>query len=345
MLLVRSLDRKIFGLLAGLAFLWAVSSSSNAQDKTSCASFRESVKSTYNFRPSLLANDKERNQRSAAMDQFWETVKTNKNELLPCLRQALQEDNADRWFLFDGSNLLVSLDPSDDSKRLLIKNYAAANLDDVDLGMWVPSLARLGAVGFDVSAPGERWLAYPKATYYLPQHGAAQVDKLLGGIFIFGSMDETQATPALLRIAAAKEHPGRGEAISLLLMQATPEAINGLKQLDQTTLSSEARARLQKHLTDPILFEPRAKPKTSREEFLKAFNDAAKGDWKYFLQLVSDVPDGEKDVVATMKSEDLPLIRKVRRLMIARANPEAAEYYVSFTQILMTMIWRPEMAK
>jgi hypothetical protein len=331
-------------ILLATALLGVIHSSANAQETSSCAAFQKTVQSTYNFRPASLVNDKERNRKSAAMDQFWEDVKAKKNELLPCLRQALQENTADRWFLFDGSNLLVSLDPSDDSKRLQIKNYAVANLDDVDLAIWIPTLARLGSQGFDVSAPGERWLAYPKATYYLPQH-AAQVDKLLGGIFIFGSMNEVQATPALLKIAASPEHPGREQAISLLLMQATPEAIDGLKQLDQSTLSSEARSRLRMHLTHPILFEPRAKPKTSREEFLKAFNDAAKGDWKYFLQLVDDVPDGEKDVVATMKTEDLPLIRKVRRLMIARANPHAADYYVSFTQILMTLTWRPEMAK
>jgi hypothetical protein len=61
--------------------------------------------------------------------------------------------------------------------------------------------------------------------------------------------------------------------------------------------------------------------------------------------LVGEVPDGEKDVVATLKAEDIPLVRKVRRVIISRANQHAAAYYVSFTQILMTMIWRPEMAK
>lgn len=329
----------------GVILLGLLHSSAKAQDKTSCAAFQATVKSTYNFRPALLANEKERIQKSAEMDKFWESVKANKNDLLSCLRQSLEDPKADGWFRFDGSNLLVSLDPSDDSKKLQIKRYAGANLEDVDLRVWVGILARRGAEGFDTSAAAERWLVDPKAVYFLPEHGAVKVDKLLGAIFLFGSMDEGQATPALLKIAGSTEHPGRDLAISLLLMQATPEAIDGLKKIDQAKLSRDAQSGLRKHLTNPILFEPRAQPKTTREQFLKAFNDAVNGNWRYFMQLVGEVPDGEKDVVATLKAEDVPLVRKVRRLMIARANQHAAEYYVSFTQILMTMIWRPEMAK
>lgn len=325
-----------------LALIIGLGSIAFGQGARSCADFDRLIKATYNFRPALLANESERNKKSAGMDKVWETVKSNRAELLPCLRNALEDPAADKWFRFDGSKLLASLDPSDASKLLQIKNYAATDLEDVDLGVWVGTLARLGAEGFDVSEPGERWLAHPRATYYLPLHGATEVDKLLGAIFIYGSMDEAQATPALLKIANSNTHAGREPAISVLLMQATPEAIAGLKSLNQATLSPPAQAALRGHLTKPIVFEPRAKPKTTREQFLKAFNDAAKNDWKYFLQLTSEVPDGEKDVVATLKPEDLPLLRKVRRKMISRASPHAAEYYVSFTQILMTLILRPE---
>jgi len=158
-------------------------------------------------------------------------------------------------------------------------------------------------------------------------------------------MDETQATPALLKIASSADHPGRENAISLLLMQATPEAFRGLKAVNRAGLSERAQAVLRQYLERPMTITPREKPKTSRAQFLKAFEDALKGDWNYFSGLVSEVPDGEKDVVAVLKPEDVPLVRRVRRTRIAHANPHAAEYYVSFTQILMTMIWKPEMTK
>jgi hypothetical protein len=40
-----------------------------------------------------------------------------------------------------------------------------------------------------------------------------------------------------------------------------------------------------------------------------------------------------------------PRARMVRRKRIAHANQHAASYYVSFTQILMTLISRPETTK
>ena len=310
-----------------------------------CAEFQRDVKTTYNFKPARLESEAESVAKSAAMDRFWNAVKAKPDVLLPCLRAALADPQSDPWFRFDGSNLLVSLDPSPASKAEQVRQYTSVDLGDVNLEVWVSTLARRGAEGFDVSEAGARWLAYPNAKYYLPQHGAQEVDRLLGAIFIFSSMDETQATPALLKIAGAAEHPGREHAISLLLMQATPEALRGLKAVNLAGLSEGAQAALRRHLERPLTITPRARPKTSRVQFLKAFEDAVKGDWKYFSRLVREVPDGEKDAVAVLKQEDVPLVRRVRRARIAHANPHAAAYYVSFTQILMTMIGKPEMTK
>ncbi|HEX8634067.1 MAG TPA: hypothetical protein VF703_07940 [Pyrinomonadaceae bacterium] len=313
--------------------------------RPACADFQRDVKTTYNFKPALLETEAESVAKSAAMDRFWNAVKAKPNELLPCLRAALADPQSDPWFRFDGSNLLVSVDPSPASKAEQVRQYTAVDLGDLNLEVWVSTLARRGAEGFDVSEAGARWLAYPNAKYYLPQHGAQEVDRLLGAIFIFGSMDETQATPALLKIAGAAEHPGRQNAISLLLMQATPEALRGLKAINLAGLSEGAQAMIRRHLERPVMITPRERPKTSRAQFLKAFEDAVKDDWKKFPELEREVSDSEKDAVAVLKPEDVPLVRRVRRKRIAHANPHAANDYVSFTQILMTMIWKPEMTK
>jgi hypothetical protein len=118
-----------------------------------------------------------------------------------------------------------------------------------------------------------------------------------------------------------------------------------LKQIDESGFSADARKSLQALLRGPELIKPRAKPKTSRVEFLQAFQGIVSGKWDLFFELVSKVPDGEKDVVAVLKPEDLPLVRKVRRIIIAKANPHAIEYYNSFTSILMTMTWKPPLVE
>jgi hypothetical protein len=310
-----------------------------------CEEFSRAVKSTYNFKPSLLKNEAESNAKSAAMDRFWNDVKARRKEFLPCLRAALEDPKSDPWFGFDGSNLLAYLDPSAESKATQVRRYTSAELEDVDLQVWVTMLARLGAEGFDVSEAGARWLALPKAEYYLPQHGAYHVTKLEGALYIYGSMDEAQATPALLKIVNQPGNPAREYALALLLAQATPEALRTLKAFDTSGLPPQSRGALREFLERPKLFEPRAKPKTSREEFLKAFNGFMNGEPSYFFELVSKVPDGENDVVAVLKPEDLPLVRRVRRKFISAANPHAAEYYDSFTKILLTFVLRTETLK
>ncbi|MDQ4121514.1 MAG: hypothetical protein M3209_08720 [Acidobacteriota bacterium] len=315
-----------------------------AQVKESCAGFQMQIKETYNFKPSKLSGA-ERDAKSAAMDKVWNIVKTKSKELLPCLRAALANPKADQWFLFDGSNLLVELDPSPESKAVQIRNYMLVDLDDVNLQVWVETLAQRGTEGFDVSEAGNRWLTYPKAKYFLPRHGAYEVKTFQGALFIYGSMDEFKATPALLKIVNQANHPGREDALWILLSQATPESLRALKQIDASAFSEKAQKSLRTFLNGPEFVTPRAKPKTSREEFLRAFQDIVSGNWDKFSQLVSQVPDGEKDVVAVLKPEDAPLVRKVRRLIIANANPHAIEFYHSFTSILMTMMWKPDLLK
>ena len=261
-----------------------------------------------------------------------------KRGLIPCLRQALEDPKADPWFRFDGSNLLVSLEPSESSKSLQVRSLANTNLEDVDLGVWVSTLAVRGYEGFDTSVAAERWLSYPTARYFLPQHGAYEVNVITGALFLFGSMDESFATPALLRIVNNSEHPSRELALAILLSQVTPESLQALKKIDISNLSSKSRTVVEKELKHPDLLEPRSKPKTTRPEFIEAFEALLKGNPRLFLDLVSKVPDGEKDVVATLSQDDLPLVRKVRRRLIAGGSPHMIEYYESFTKIIRTIM-------
>jgi hypothetical protein len=315
------------------------------QTKESCHDFQGLVKATYNFKPSKL-KDSERESKIAAMDRVWKMVGAKPAKLLPCLRAAISESGADQWFRFDGSALLVKLDPSTASKALQVRAYTDVDLDDVDLHIWVRTLAQRGVEGIDVSEAGDKWLRYPNAHYFLPQHGAYEVKIFQGALSIFGSMDEAQATPALVKVVSQPNHAGREHALWLLMMQATPEALRALKQVEMSGFSAKAQGSLRALLTRPILLSPRSgAPKTGRAEFRRAFEDMLNGDSSRFSGLVRQVPDGEKDVVAVLQPEDLPLLRKVRRLMIANANQHTVEFYNTFTDILLALTWKPELVR
>jgi hypothetical protein len=309
----------------------------------SCAQFQQALRKTYGFSPSKL-DKKEQAEKSQLMDGVWNQVKKHA-DLIPCLERAVDAERQDWWFVFDASQLLDSVAPSPESKRRLLLALTRVSLDDVDLRTWVELAATLGIEGLDTSELGRRWLTYPKARYWLPEHGAYEVTHENGALFIFGSLDEQFATPALIALTRSESGSTREIAVWLLMTQATPEAVQALATLDRGGLSQSALANLDVLLGHPTLITPRKPPKTSREQFRSAFDSFLKGDEQPLERLIEEVPDGEHDLVAVFGAGDLAQLREVRRRYAARGNQHAIEYYKQFSQILMTFVWRPELTK
>ncbi len=309
-----------------------------------CEEFQRLIDKTYTFKPSKLT-PAERTTKSGEMDAVWEKVKADK-KLIPCLKAALLQPTANSFFRFDGSNLLVSLDRTEESKRLLLSSYAYTDLADVNVSNWIAYLLVFGLEGMDTSAPAEVWLKATDPFYYLPQHGTLKVSKTIGALAIYGSMDERYATPALSSIAGQMEHPGREIATDLLIKQLTPEAAMALSKLDRTGLSASVNLRIKTFLETPTFILPRSGPaKASRERYVAALDSLGKGKAEAFMELVSEIPDGEKDAVVVLRSEDVPLIRKARRFFASTGTPHAPEWYQSFTDILMYLIRKPEVER
>ncbi|HXH40688.1 MAG TPA: hypothetical protein VNN08_18800 [Thermoanaerobaculia bacterium] len=309
----------------------------------SCAAFNARLHSTYGFHPSKLSKA-ESSAKSEAMDGIWKAVEGNPATLAPCLKEALAQPTEDTWFLYDGSQLLVKVDHSSEAKLRLLDAIGRVSLDDVDLRSWVAEASAAGLEGLDTSELGRRWLSYPEASYYLPEH-AYHVDRGNGALFIFGTLDERFATPALIALSRTSTGAAKEIAVSLLMSQATPEALRAVAQLDTSGLSPRVIASRKALLEAPELISPRNPPRTTRAEFLAAFAAFLAGDAKPFDKLVEAVPDGERDLVAVSTPADLEIIRKVRRRYIASNNQHTIEYYNQFTQILMTLVWKPQLVK
>lgn len=312
----------------------------SAQD---CAEFNRLVSETYNFKPSKLTAA-QRDVKSAAMDVVWEKVKANQKDLLRCLREALNAPSSDAFFKFDGSNLLIMYDQSAEAKKTLIKSYAEVDFADIAPEYWMPYIAALGYEGFDTSAAGQNWLRAAKPEYTLPQHANLQVTKEIGALVIFGTMDESIATPALAKLASNVNDPIRETAVWILMQQATPESIVELKKL--SGLSPSTRLKVTEFLTKPKLVTPReGTPKITREQYVAAFKELTEGRPLAFGKIAIEVPDGERDAVAVLKPEDIPLIRKARRAITVSATPHSGEWYEGFTSILLTMVLQPQPEK
>lgn len=310
-----------------------------AQEDASCAAFKQLVKKIYNFDERRLT-DKQKFAKVPVLDHFWKTVKTRRKTYLPCLRTALQDPKANPFFRYDGSKLLVTLDPSTTSKALQVKIYTTTDLDTVGPQLWMGVLAERGAEGFDISQAAEHWITDPKAHYTLPEHGDFNVDAYQGARFLYGSMNEIYATPSLLRVLKHAKEADREIALDLLASQATPEALRALKKVDLQKFPASFQRNIPNILNGTPMIEPRDKPQISRAEYLQAFNDMVKGNGAKFAALVERVSDGERDAVVVLQPEDLPLVRRVRRLIVASTNPHALEYYDDFTNIILALVWK-----
>lgn len=304
-----------------------------------CDDFQRTIKSTYNFKPALMSESQVQAQ-SERLDVFWNQVRQSRRTLVPCLRKALQDDPSGSFFSIDGSMLLVDVDPSNASKALQVREFIEADLDGTNLEYWVQTMAKRGVEGFDTSEAGAKWLAYPNAKYNLSRHGGFQIESFLGAVFIFGSMEEDLATPVLSRIANDATHPHREDAIAILTSQATPASYQAVKSINTGGLSAHARAVIHEVIDSPKLLQPRAQPKLTREENLRAFQGIINGDYSAFREMVLKAPDGEVDAVATLRPEDLPLLRRARRSSISRCNQHAVSDYASFTSILLSLTWK-----
>ena len=229
-----------------------------------CADLMRLIQTTYTFKPSKLSRA-EQATAAANMDKVWKLVKSDPANLAPCLRAAIEDPHADPWFRFDGSNLLMTVDPSPDSKAVQARAYLGADLADVEPEVWVETLAQRGWEGFDVSEAGARWLANPKMKYYIAAHGGFPVDAIAGALFLFGSMEEPLSRDALVKIANQLDHPGREAAVRILCTHTTRESFLAMKQLNVAGLSQRASERLKRRLENPELVVPAANPTLSKK--------------------------------------------------------------------------------
>ncbi|MFT7462666.1 MAG: hypothetical protein ACI9EF_001008 [Pseudohongiellaceae bacterium] len=313
-----------------------------ATEPQDCDTLRSMIMETYDFSPSELSGD-EKGAAAAAMTEFWEYVEASPDENLECLRAALVDELATPWFLFDGSSLLVNLDPSQESKALQARLWCSVNLDDVSGQYWIETLARRGVEGFDVSVAGDRWLAYEDAGYFVARHGMFKVGSFEGAMFLFGSMDESHATPGLLRVVGERDHPGRSVAIALLAQQGTPESWRALGAIDVDSLPPSAGAALLKFRSGPPQMPAgEGDVELSREEIVGDLLAALGDETATPLHPSTSAAAWLRGAVATLQPEDIELVRRARRQRVTVSSDEAVYEYMKYSAAIQALTWSAE---
>jgi hypothetical protein len=154
---------KTFAILCS-ALLWSCPGKAWAQRVT-----REEILAVYSFSPHTLTKE-ERDQKSRALDVFWNQAKTQRNTCVPILKGLLQRTNAPPFFLFDGSRLLLDLSNTTENRRIALQALARCDLRDVDGTVYLEDVHRLATTGADTTDAAFHILDDPKFKAFIPQH-------------------------------------------------------------------------------------------------------------------------------------------------------------------------------
>ncbi|RYX81248.1 hypothetical protein EON83_25010 [bacterium] len=326
-------------LLLGVVLLLPVVA--RAEDAASCAEFNALVAKTYNFDESRLTLA-QKQAKEGELNNFWTRVKANKTRYLPCLRAKLSDAKANPFFRFDGSNLLVEISPTLESKRAQVEIYSNASLDLVGVGRWTAILTLRGTEGFDVSKAAKRALDDEDVNFVpnniIPEYADETIYHHSVARLLWCSQSEERATPKLFALVNNPKYAEREAALSILLDQATPGARAAILTIKRQGLSAGAIEAIDQFLRAPEAVTPRAKPKTTRAQFIAAFNRLLAGDSSTFLALSRAVSDGERDAAAVLLPSDLPLLYRVRRRLLLGCNNHSLFYYHDLTGIIFAVM-------
>ncbi|MCB9896994.1 MAG: hypothetical protein H6825_03205 [Planctomycetes bacterium] len=303
-----------------------------------CAELRAKVAETYGFVPHALEGA-ERKAAATAMDAFWTWARAQGDPIVPCLTEALSADDADPWFRFDGTGLLLEMAPTEASKTLAARLLCEVDLADVDPAEWLRQLLWLGGGDFDVTRAAERWIAAER-TAFVPEHFLT-LGPIEGALLLYGCMDESRATPSLARLAADPGHPAREMAIALLTLQATPESWRALGALDLQTLPAELRESVESLCRDgPQRPDGEPQVHASREELRAALRAQRDG------RFVDGEPLSPRDFVLNalreLRAEDVELLRAARRRRATHLSDETFYDYQQDTFMIQVLTWSEE---
>lgn len=344
-----------------------------------CDSLRAEKSKTYGFHLSQL-NEDQIAAKSKELDAFWKLVQAAGPQGVTCVRAMLAEERTDHNFQFDAASMLFPTDHTPETLNLIRDSLAEADFQESDPANYLSLALALGQAGIDIRPLASKLLLYPNAVIHVSEHDF-DLDSDTAALFLYGTMDPSQAGSALIALLQAPQPFVRDAAAHLLAEQMTDESFRALSQWDglgkiqEEFRRNDVQSVMKCQPPNPADF---ANPKFTREQVLqtiasmphtqKEFDDvmATKGaafdkqmrDKKVTQQeLAKAVADslpiyGLADhtafinsAVATLKPEDFPTIRDARRKSLYNVSDEGLNEYLAYTHVMIGLLNRLDLFK
>lgn len=323
-----------FWLWLGLSLSFANPITCLAQ--TRCKTIAEAEQKLYGFRPAKLS-DSERKQKSAAMDSFWQMVKSSGQQGVACLRPLL-EKQTDPFAVFDEASLLYSLDRSPDSLSIVARAVAKTDLADVQPADYVRMGLALAKQGLDTEPIARNYInAKSNVTAYLPEHGAYRLDRTAGAILLFGVLPTDKIDDELSAEVKSNNPDTRNAAAIAWSLNMTARSFKGLADLgDMKEFSEEARHQVHSTLT-PFTVRVTT-PKYTREQMLAKVAKFPEMDMDPSEDFERENKALDNSLYATFTPADVDTLRESRRKLIVGVSNESVEGYAEMSRVLLHLI-------
>jgi len=193
------------------------------------SSIHSEIQQTYNFQPHLLTTQ-QINEKSGLLDKFWEKAKSQREEYVPGLRQELAEFSSNPFFLFDGSQLLLSLSDTPADRKIVCAAIAHTDLRDLQHKDYFLLVQHLAAQGEDTTAAAFRILAEPKFQIFIPEHSLTLAQDYCVVYMLLPTSSDFWLKPVIERLRIETDITAQRTLLLVLWYAQTVDADKAIQQ-------------------------------------------------------------------------------------------------------------------
>jgi len=298
-----------------------------------CEQLQILKKKYYGFEPSNFTQ-KEKEERSAGLDKFWDYAKANTPVSMGCIKEMILAENNDPYFCFDASSLLLTMDSKQQYLDVVLKGVEKSRLKYLDLEPYLRIACYLGAKGKDITRLTQKFISEPNAKVFLTVH-VITLNAVDAGLFLCNIMGTDKAEKCLFETIKSGNPTGRHNAAIILNLLSTNKGDSLLNQFIQNKQLSDSTIQSIKKDREELTVKLNCKGSIlSRSEVLqKLKNYPGKAG-----QEDSEIA-GNTDLICSafkvLKPEDAEIIRAARDRSTPGLSDEALYDYIAFTGILM----------
>jgi len=322
-----------------------------AAEDQGCAALQALKKQAYGFRPTTLTQQQQ-TAKERQIDRFWQLAGSQGERGVTCLQRMLLAETSDSFFLFDGAGLLLHLDDSSPSLRVVSDAAARTDLGEINAAGYVELVLELAQHGVDTISLAEKYMNYPKVDGYIAEH-SLPVDRATGAIFLYGSMPADRADKSLIALLSAKDSVIRSTAALQLALNMTRDsyrALAGIPTLDD--LSEYARKQVVASLAyhapgDKVIPTYSRVQILSRLRNLPHTQEQMESELKKPNPVVGIASDEPflRSAIATLATGDLDAVREARRSALLTVSDDSLYEYAAYTRIILGVINRLDLYK